>query len=80
MIPPKRFLTGGCSEGLGAFRFFFKNTDEGHDEPGLNCNIGSITRIGCLLIKEIYYHVLIAMGGVERYSTYLRVAVMVYLV
>ena len=29
MIPPKRFdifflLTGGCSEGLGAFRFFFK--------------------------------------------------------
>ena len=31
LIPPKRFdiffpLTGGCSEGLGAFRFFFKNT------------------------------------------------------
>ena len=29
MIPPKRFdifpLTGGCSEGLGAFNFFFKN-------------------------------------------------------
>ena len=29
MIPPKRFdispLTGGCSEGLDAFRFFFKN-------------------------------------------------------
>ena len=29
MIPPKRFdfspLTGGCSEGLGAFRFFFKH-------------------------------------------------------
>ena len=30
LIPPKRFdiffpLTGGCSEGLGAFRFFFKN-------------------------------------------------------
>ena len=29
LIPPKRFdifspLTGGCSEGLGAFRFFFK--------------------------------------------------------
>ena len=28
MIPPKRFdfflLTGGCSEGLGTFRFFFK--------------------------------------------------------
>ena len=29
MIPPKRFdifspLTGGCSEGLDAFRFFFK--------------------------------------------------------
>ena len=28
MIPPKRFdffpLTGGCLEGLGAFRFFFK--------------------------------------------------------
>ena len=30
LIPPKRFdifpLTGGCSEGLGAFRFFFKHT------------------------------------------------------
>ena len=31
LIPPKRFdifspLTGGCSEYLGAFRFFFKNT------------------------------------------------------
>ena len=30
MIPPKRFdifftLTGGCSESLGAFRFFLKN-------------------------------------------------------
>ena len=29
MIQPKRFdifpLTGGCSEGLAAFRFFFKN-------------------------------------------------------
>ena len=30
MIPPKRFnifppLTGGCSEGLDAFRFFFTN-------------------------------------------------------
>ena len=30
MIPPKRFdicfpLTEGCSEGLGAFLFFFKN-------------------------------------------------------
>ena len=30
LIPPKRFdifspLTGGCSEGLGAFRFFFKH-------------------------------------------------------
>ena len=30
LIPPKRFdiffpQTGGCSEGLGAFRFFFKN-------------------------------------------------------
>ena len=29
LIPPKRFemfspITGGCSEGLGAFRFFFK--------------------------------------------------------
>ena len=31
MIPPKRFdifpLTGGCSEGLDAFRFFFKHFD-----------------------------------------------------
>ena len=30
MIPPKRFdtfpLTGGCSEGLGAFRLFFKQS------------------------------------------------------
>ena len=31
MIPPKRFdifspLTGGCSEGLGTFRFFFEHT------------------------------------------------------
>ena len=31
LIPPKRFdisppLTGGCSEGLGAFIFFFKPT------------------------------------------------------
>ena len=25
LIPPKRFdITGGCSEGLGVFRFFFK--------------------------------------------------------
>ena len=32
LIPPKRFdiffpLTGGCSEGLGAFRFFFKQLE-----------------------------------------------------
>ena len=32
LIPPKRFdiffpLTGGCSEGLGAFRFFFKHIE-----------------------------------------------------
>ena len=30
MIPPKRFdifpLTGGCSDGSGAFRFFFKQS------------------------------------------------------
>ena len=40
MIPPKRFvifyffpLTGGCSEGLGAFRFFFKHPKFGTDRP-----------------------------------------------
>ena len=37
MIPPKRFdifppLTGGSSEGLGAFWFFFKNSETGR--PG----------------------------------------------
>ena len=37
LIPPKRFdiffpLTGGCSEGLGAFRFFFKEERENHQQ------------------------------------------------
>ena len=37
MIPPKRFdifpLTGGCSEGLGAFRFFFKYATRHEGKP-----------------------------------------------
>ena len=40
LIPPKRFdisphLTGGFSEGLGAFRFFFKNA---HSMYGGDCD------------------------------------------
>ena len=40
LIPPKRFdisppLTGGCSEGLGAFWFFFKNA---HSLYGGDCD------------------------------------------
>ena len=36
LIPPKRFdisppLTGGCSEGLGAFWFFFKYNNAAYD-------------------------------------------------
>ena len=46
LIPPKRFdifspLTGGCSEGLGAFRFFFKH-DKRRTRPQEECFVRSV--------------------------------------
>ena len=46
LIPPKRFdiffpLTGGCSEGLGAFIFFFKH-DKRRTRPQEECFVRSV--------------------------------------
>ena len=46
LIPPKRFdnfppLTGGCSEGLGAFRFFFKQATRSRTDPTVITTRGS---------------------------------------
>ena len=46
LIPPKRFdiffpLAGGCSEGLGAFRFFFKH-DKRRMRPQEECFVRSV--------------------------------------
>ena len=50
MIPPTRFdfspLTGGCSEGLGAFRFFFKHLIAKLRAAPIN------TTLGCRLKAE----------------------------
>ena len=67
LIPPKRFdsfppLTGGCSEGLGAFCFFFKHlhTSPCRDtnttiflskSPGLQCSNNNMVLDGLREVK-----------------------------
>ena len=56
MIPPKRFdvfpLTGGCSEDLGAFRFFFKQRVLQYYNSQYYCNTTASTTA---LQQQKYY-------------------------
>ena len=60
MIPPtKRFdmfpLTGGCSEGLGAFRFFFEHKNSNIPlEKTKSFKIGDIIRRNMHLLPDSY--------------------------
>ena len=67
LIPPKRFgifpLTGGCSEGLDAFRFFFKGYLAG-EKPLISRQSRVAKQLAMPVLERSNYTY--TVGGLER--------------
>ena len=86
MIPPKRFnifpLTGGCSEGLHAFRFFFKLGIVLHRKVSRAreadlFNLHTITIVIIIIINSLFVFspsVMVTRRVFQKYNVVVRIA------